>query len=406
MRLPRRDGWGPAGAIAGPGIIVILVGLGCGSSSPSPVEDALTNAAEDKLTNAIVISAGGDATCAVLEDGSVACWGGNENGKLGNGTVSEAGVLVGQTTAGLVVGLHDATSVAVGDQHACALLSDATVTCWGAGVSGQLGNGPVANAPVPVPVSNLKGARAIAAGGGHTCALMQDGTAQCWGADDRGQLGDGSFAGIRPAPLPVTGLADAISIAAGGADTCAVRADGEVLCWGDAEYGALGRTVPAAGLSQFPLPVGVTNATAVVVGQKFACAQIADQTVQCWGDNMSGEIGLPSGQSQPPTPNPGLQGVKSLAASASYACAVLAGGQMKCWGGLPDATASPSTDSPTPVSPPGLGAVKAIGAGTAHTCGVGLDGSVSCWGFNGWGQLGDGTTINSLTPVAVRRGDP
>ncbi len=309
------------------------------------------------------------------------------------------------TTAGLVIRLHDATSVAVGGQHACALLSNATVTCWGSGVSGQLGNGPVANAPVPVPVSNLKGARAIAAGGGHTCALMQDGTAQCWGADDRGQLGDGSFAGIRPTPLPVTGLANAISIAAGGEDTCAVRADGAVLCWGDAEYGALGRTATAEGLSPMPVPVGVANATAVVVGQNFACAQIADQTVQCWGDNMNGEIGLPTGQSQPPTPIPGLQGVRFLAASGSYACALLSGGEVKCWGGLPDAMASPvSADSPTPVSPPGLGAVKALGAGTAHTCAVGLDGSVSCWGFNGSGQLGDGTTINSFTPVAVRRG--
>jgi alpha-tubulin suppressor-like RCC1 family protein len=161
------------------------------------------------VAGAIDVAAGYGHTCAALKSGSVMCWGYDSNGQLGRGAATAAGY---STSAAAVVlpAVPGATAVCAGYLHSCALLSDGTVMCWGYNDKGQLGNGTVAagvvtpvQSAMPVAVTGLTGARAITCGGHHTCAIVENSQAVCWGANDKGQLGAGIAPDALPRPTPV-----------------------------------------------------------------------------------------------------------------------------------------------------------------------------------------------------------
>ena len=148
----------------------------------------------DGITNAVAIAAGGQS-CAVLADGTVECWGANDRGQVGNGTTD----LFGQKTPVAVTGIANATAVAVGAFHSCALLADKTVACWGGNSGRELGDGTqVVNSLTPVAVKGIDNAVSIVAALGYTCAILDDAGVRCWGTNLHG-LGDGTFT----APTPV-----------------------------------------------------------------------------------------------------------------------------------------------------------------------------------------------------------
>src|SRR5207247_1120159 len=166
-------------------------------------------------------------------------------GQLGN---SAAGDL--SPTPVPVTGITTATAVTAGGFHTCALLPNGTVQCWGQNDQGQLGNGTTDPAPptvaprnaTPVAVSGINNAIAVSAGGWHTCALLQDGTVRCWGQNDFGQLGNGSPRDTisNPPTAPITGITTAIATTSGAEHSCALLAGGTVQCWGRALFGRLG----------------------------------------------------------------------------------------------------------------------------------------------------------------------
>jgi alpha-tubulin suppressor-like RCC1 family protein len=126
--------------------------------------------------------------------------------------------------------------VAAGDQHTCALLNDRRVRCWGQNDRGQLGDGTVVNRLTPVTVSGLAGVSAIAVGGKHTCALQTDGAVWCWGWNNDGQLGNGTGGNTSSharTPVAVGTLPGVLALAAGGTHTCAVLRTHRVACWGE-----------------------------------------------------------------------------------------------------------------------------------------------------------------------------
>lgn len=211
----------------------------------------------DLASDVVQVAVGGSYACALTTAGAVKCWGANGVGELGNPSVS-GDQLAPVDVSGLSSGV---SSIGVGLQHACALMSDGTVKCWGQNSDGRLGDGTITARATPVTVYNVTGASGLSVGQVHTCVIV-DGGVTCWGGNDAGQLGDGATYGGNAVPTAVTGLpSNAISISAGGYHTCAAFAGGEARCWGSNNNGVgLGGQLGNGTVTNSPSPVPVSGA--------------------------------------------------------------------------------------------------------------------------------------------------
>ena len=214
----------------------------------------------------ISLNAGGDHTCALVSDGTLRCWGNNQEGELGNKNNSH---WYGSPTPLQVNDISSAIAVTTGFNFTCALLQNHTVPCWGENNSGQLGHVTKGHSSYPLADSGLTTV-AVAAGGYHICAALKDGGARCWGRNIEGQLGDGTTS-LSSSPVPVKRINSAVGIVAGHLHTCALLRDTTVQCWG--EY--VGNT-PSLGMprhSSIPLPVtGLTDVEQLSAGGGHTCA--------------------------------------------------------------------------------------------------------------------------------------
>jgi alpha-tubulin suppressor-like RCC1 family protein len=233
---------------------------------------------------------------------------------------------------------------------------DGLVSCWGRNTFGQAGSATVDMLTSPAIVAGTRGFERVSAGGFHTCGVRVDGSTRCWGWGSFGQLGDGLNASTAT-PVAAEGFT-AAAVSAGSESTCGLATDGRMWCWGYDRHGVLGRGV--AGYTSTPAVLGLASAlpsaTAVSVGSYHACAIVAGAPLQCWGYNNEGQIGAQGGLPQRPTPGPVAAVVGATAVSCGY----------------------------------------------QSTCAVVADGNVLCFGRNAQGQLGDGTTTPSRSPVTVR----
>ena len=378
------------------------------------------------------ISAGGRHTCARLDDGTAACWGENEYGALGDGTTTDRSLPAAVHNPGNTGPLTGVTAISAGGWHTCARLDDGTAACWGYNGNGALGDGTTTDRSLPAAVHNpgntgpLTGVTAIEAGMYYACARLDEGTAACWGRNNYGQLGDGTTTD-RSLPAAVrnpanTGSLTGVSAVSAGSDhTCARLDDGTAACWGYNGWSELGdgtttdRSLPAP--VRNPGNTGpLTGVTAVSAGSDPTCARLDDGTAACWGYNGYGALGdgTTTQRSLPaPVRNPGntgpLTGVTAVSAGGNHACARLDDGTAACWGWNAYGQLGDSTTTmrflPAPVRNPGntgvLAGVTAISKIYSYTCARLDDGNAACWGWNEYGQLGDGTTTNRLTPVPV-----
>ena len=377
------------------------LGNGTTSGSSTPV-------AVSELSNGASVTAGVYHTCAVTSAGGVKCWGGNTYGQLGDGMTASS------STPVAVIGLDSGVlTMAAGLYHTCAVTGPSGVLCWGGNWNGQLGDASMTNRAAPVAASGLaSGTVGVAAGYGHTCALMDiahGGGVRCWGDNGSGQLGDGTTTGSST-PVAASGLANgAADIAAGGGHTCAVTKAGGLLCWGNNTYGQLGDGM-RNGISTPVVVSGLASAAGVAAGYGHTCA-LMDAAhgggIWCWGDNSSGQLGAgTTTSSYTPVVVSGLGSSASAVGAGGYhTCALTSAGGVRCWGlndtgQLGDGT---TTNSKTPVAVNELGSgVVAVGAGGYHTCAVTSAGGVRCWGDNAYGQLGIDMSIgSSSTPVTV-----
>ena len=273
-----------------------------------PVAVAGTNGAK-------AVSVGITFSCAALAEG-VSCWGLGAYGAIGP---VDGGTVAGRPNP---VPLGPVDELRSGHDFSCARRSsDGSIWCWGSNNYGQLGRsgdaGPDAAAgdgelhPIPLRVGTFSGTRGLGIGRHHACAILDDASVVCWGYDDvdatptgGGQLGHDTSLDRRcisgelcnPEPLAVAGLSNVRQLALGYNHSCALREDGSVLCWGFSGRGALGRP-PTGDTSQTvftPKPVsGLTGVTRITAGGLVTCATTSNDEVWCWGSNSYGVLGPP-----------------------------------------------------------------------------------------------------------------
>jgi alpha-tubulin suppressor-like RCC1 family protein len=300
------------------------------------------------------------------------------------------------------------SQIAMGENHSCVLTSAGGVKCWGYNVDGRLGDGTTINRPTPVNVFGLmSGVAAITAGDKHTCALTTVGGVKCWGLNNDGRLGDGTTIN-QPTPVNVSGLSGVAAITAGAYHTCALTTAGTVKCWGNNLNGQLGHGSATTVLSTTSGEVsGLPRVVAIAAGGTHTCALTTVGKIMCWGSNAAGSLGNGNTiSSTTPVEVSGLNSdVAAIAAGAGHTCALTAAGVMMCWGdnGFGQLGNHTTVNSNTPVVVLEMtSGVAALGAGRYHTCALTAAGGVKCWGDNFDGQLGNGITANSSTPVDVR----
>lgn len=311
--------------------------------------------------NALSRKGGHDSltNCAIADNGNVYCWGFNDSGQLGNGNTG-----TDENTPVAVIkpdGVYF-TAVYIGKRHACALGDDQEIYCWGLNDSGQLGDGTTTNRSVPTLVQKpggITGWAQASPGDGHTCAIATDGDTYCWGRNWSGELGVGDMASPYETPQLVDtsgiGSIKFVSISANQNSTCGLGEDKQGYCWGLNSQGQLGNgsTADTDMPTLVTLPSGVTYFKSINMGGDNACAVGSDGYAYCWGiDIGTGFVGasnVPELVDLPPDH-------KNTAHLEGY-----------CYNG----------------------------------CSISQAGSLFCWGDNTNGQLGNGTTDDSETPVEV-----
>lgn len=321
-------------------------------------------------------------------------------------------------------------TVVGGAQHTCALDTNKRVSCWGWNGSGQLGNNTIINSKIPVAVDTSgvlsgKTVISIGAGGDFSCVVTSDGKAYCWGINNLGQLGNNSTIDSKiPVAVDTNGLLSgktALSIVASGTTACVIASDSKAYCWGDGGQGQFGNNTTTTSM----VPVAAAN-TGAMIGKTVVaismgqygnvCAIASDNLAYCWGYNGYGVLGnraIVTPRSLVPVAVETIgvlsgKTITAISAGLDHTCAIASDSKDYCWGyGNNGALGNNSTVTnygiPVAVDTSGVLSGKTITAlaGYSNTCAIASDSKAYCWGYNGYGQLGNNSTTNSLVPLAV-----
>lgn len=335
-----------------------MLGDGTTTQRTSPVE-------VPGLSNVIQISAGRSHSCALIEGGTAKCWGHNGAGGLGDNTTNTSLVpvdVVGVNNIKQIIASHgsngaDFPTPQNWESFTCALINDGTVKCWGTNNHRQLGDGTTAEVFPPTNVVDLDNVVSIDSGDMHSCALINDGTVKCWGQNAYGQLADavplGEYA-LKAETIP--GLSGVQKISVGVFFSCALIDDGSVKCWGINDRGQIGNGTFALRQVTPAAVLGITDAVDIATGYAFSCAELANGTVKCWGQDYQGSLGN--------------------------------GGDIN----------DPNTNTPAEVI--GINSPDKMDAGGGHVC-ILKENIPYCWGSNEYGQLGDGTINHNFVSEPV-----
>lgn len=378
--------------------------------------------------NVVSLSADLNRTCAVLDNGTMRCWGSSITSGLGYPDVEKVGCDELPTyEAGAVAIGSVVTQVAVGPEHTCALLGDGTVHCYGSGDSGKLGYGNTDTIGDDEPVAaggavSVGGTvESVVVGPHNTCVIVTGGVVRCWGrgsdlflTQNTLPVGDDELPSSID-PIDVGGPAAQIEL--GEQMACARRVDGAVRCWGNNGFGALGAGTSGAWLDPTTLADVALPGLAVdiAVGDWHACAVLQGGALHCWGINFQGTLGYGHtdnlGKEETPTDiGPVNVGgpVASVEASGNQTCAILTSGSLRCWGyflggnlGYPSLAENIGDDEvPADVGDINLPAsVVDVTIADRHVCALLATGAVRCWGEDGYEcRLG---TAQPISPPAT-----
>ena len=353
----------------------------------------------------VQVATGAAHTCALSPSGQAYCWGSNVNGRLGDNTIIDRLTPVTVQQGGVTF-----ASIGVGVRHSCALTGAGQTYCWGAGANGLLGDNTNTDRLIPVAVQQSGiSFTSISVGGNHTCGLSE-GQAYCWGVNTNGRLGDNT-ATMRPTPVAVQqGAITFVSVVAGSVHTCGLTSGGAAHCWGYGGNGLLGNNSTADQYSPVTVQQGALSFTSIVAGSSHNCGLTSGGATYCWGSNASGRLGdnTTSDRLTPVAVQQGAVIFVSVTAGGSHTCGLTSGGQAHCWGdnvyGQVGDNTSTQRLTPTAVSGGVFWSVVSTSAASAHTCGVKTATQlVYCWGSRLNGRIGDnaGYSLQQTKPVAV-----
>jgi alpha-tubulin suppressor-like RCC1 family protein len=369
------------------------------------------------------LSVGAFHSCAGFDDGSLRCWGGGQYIGSGEGTTigdNETPNATGPVDIG-----GDVVEFTAGWYHTCALLGAGNVRCFGVGSPGTLGyanTNDIGDNEVPASAGDVSvggRVRHIAAGPTHACAVLENGEVRCWGNNDRKQLGYAGGAPVgddeTPASVGSVNVGVAVAQVAGGlGHTCVLSTDGDVRCWGTGSGGRLGYgNMSDIGDDETPASAGNVNiggkATQIVAGSTHTCVLLVNGRVRCWGRGDLGALGYGNANNIGDDEIPASAGlvdvggtVIELAAGNQATCALLAGGTVRCWGSgeqgqLGYANTENIGDDETPASVGDVnigGPVTHVAVGFLHVCATLETGAVRCWGRGSTGALGYGNVMD------------
>jgi alpha-tubulin suppressor-like RCC1 family protein len=280
------------------------------------------------IEGATAISSWDEYTCARVAGGAMKCWGHNGFGILGGQT----NLPTAQPVPVDVIGLSGLGDIAAGFANTCAVTAQGGVTCWGAADYCLLARGvPVCihtpSPMVPGAVQGLSGpVEQVEVSNAHACALISDGTVMCWGMYHSGVF---DSKGDHPLPATRAGVSGAYDLSTGSGHVCVLVDEGRMRCWG-----AVGGSDPPTG--QPSDIVGLSSGVLKMdTGYAHDCGLMAvDGTVRCWGSNFRGQLGFADLQPRlfPTEAVPGLTGAVDIAVGGTFTCAITATGGVVCWG--------------------------------------------------------------------------
>jgi len=314
---------------------------------------------------------------------------------------------------GLTKAVSAEAVISTGPNHSCAVDTDGTLWCWGyaAGVlRGYLGDGTTNGSSTPVQVGTDVDWSVVSAGSNHSCAIKTNGTLYCWGSNFRGQLGLGTVDEVfglgQDSPVQVGTDTDWRSVSASSLNTCAIKTDDSLYCWGYNADGEVGDGTQV--LRSLPTLVGGPY-RAVSVGSRHSCAITTGNELRCWGMNFAGAVGDGSRVDRlVPTTVGSDTDWSQASAGGNYTCASKTNGTVWCWGansfGEIGSLESIGATPPGMTVPSRVGTDTdwvAVGAGEWQSCATKSDGSLYCWGQNKKGELGGGGPDSDPHPTPV-----
>ncbi len=360
----------------------------------------------------IQVSVGVGHACALAEDGTVYCWGGNEFLEV----LGRTGLLESSRPVPVAGGIRF-RSVDAGAYHTCGQAIAGGVYCWGAGGLFQLGGH--ASSPEPIEIVAEVSFASLHVGSYFNCGLTAGGMAYCWGDDGFVTLGRGiRTGGYALDPTPVQTDLRFRLLSPGHTQTCGLAVDGRTYCWGINSGGELGTlaTTEQCNTSYFvdwpcstvPIPIdGAFTFDTLDSKANHTCGLTPEGAASCWGSGRFGELG--NGQpfsSWQPQPVVGELRFASLSAGDFYTCGLTMVGEAFCWGvnesgelgnGSTEFDIDRPTFNPTPQRVIGDHSFESLAAGSGNTCGITPEGALFCWGIATNGQLGDGGSAPTQT---------
>jgi len=353
-------------------------------------------------TNWSSVASGRIHTAAIKTDGTLWTWGFNSSGQLGDNTITN------KSSPVQVIGFAtNWSSVACGTFFTAAVKADGTLWTWGQNTSGQLGDNTLTNKSSPVQVVGFANTwSSVACGDNHTAAIKKDGTLWMWGGNANGGLGNNTTTSTSSPVQTVTGGINWSSVACGTFFTAAIKTDGTIWTWGLNSYGRLGDNTIIHRSSPVQV-IGFANTwSSVACGYRFTAAAKTDGTLWCWGNGTGGNLGdgvLGSRSSPVQTVAFGANW-SSVACGQGHMAAIKTDGTFWIWGqGLRGAIGNNSvTTFSTPIQPVGYQLAtnwSNVKAGSFTTAAIKKDGTLWSWGTGTVGQLGNNTATSTSLPV-------